>query len=101
MNVKINNGFTEHDFTIRVTDRAGHTADLLVSSVGRVPVAFTEELVPPGVARTLARETGVPTEVLSPIEGLTPSERRSGADYWSLMAANRGRLARAMGCVSR
>jgi zinc transport system substrate-binding protein len=67
----------------------------------RVPVVFTEELVPPGVARTLARETGVPTEVLSPIEGLTPSERRSGADYWSLMAANLGRLARAMGCVSR
>jgi hypothetical protein len=37
----INDGITEHDFTIRVTDAAGHTADLAVSSVGRVPAAFT------------------------------------------------------------
>jgi zinc transport system substrate-binding protein len=72
----------------------------LVRGAG-VPVVFTEELVPPEVARALARETGVPTEVLSPIEGLTAAERRRGADYWSLMATNRARLARAMGCVSR
>ena len=67
----------------------------------QVPVVFTEELAPPDVARALARETGVPTEVLSPIEGRSAADRQRGADYWSLMERNRARLARAMGCVSR
>lgn len=66
-----------------------------------VPVVFTEELAPPDVARALARDAGVGTEVLSPIEGLTAAQRARGEDYWSLMATDRDRLARAMGCVSR
>ncbi len=37
----INRGLLDHDFTIRVSDTSGHTADVLVSTVGRVPVAYT------------------------------------------------------------
>lgn len=75
----------------------------IAATVRRIgaPVVFTEELVPPDVARALAREAGVRTEVLSPIEGLTPAQTRRGEDYWSLMRADRARLADAMGCVSR
>jgi hypothetical protein len=38
---RINEGLADHDFTIRVTDASGRSADVLVSTVGRVPVAFT------------------------------------------------------------
>ena len=38
---RINDGLPDHDFTIRVSDTAGRSAELPVSSVGRVPVAFT------------------------------------------------------------
>ena len=38
---RINDGIAAHDFTIRVSDNSGHSADVLVSAVGRVPGAFT------------------------------------------------------------
>jgi zinc transport system substrate-binding protein len=54
---------------------------------------FYEELVSPAVARTLADEVGLRTEVLSPLE--TAPER---GDYVSAMEANLDRLKRALGC---
>ena len=60
---------------------------------------FTEELVAPQVAEVLAREVGVRTAVLSPIES-----RPTGSGPWGYlgrMDRNRVALTRGLGCVSR
>ncbi len=64
-----------------------------------VTTIFTEELVSPAVAETLAREAGVRTAVLSPLEGRTPEEIRAGAGYRSIMMRNLARLEEALGCA--
>jgi zinc transport system substrate-binding protein len=63
-----------------------------------VTVIFTEELVSPDVAETLARETGARTEVLATIEGLTSDEEAAGKDYLTLMEENLDTLRSALGC---
>lgn len=63
-----------------------------------VTVVFTEELVSPRVAETLAREAGVRTETLDPLEGLSRAARRAGADYVSVMDENLESLRDALGC---
>lgn len=70
----------------------------LVERTGTTTV-FTEELVSPRVAQALAREAGVRTAVLDPLEGLTASERRAGDDYVSVMRRNLATLAAALGCT--
>jgi zinc transport system substrate-binding protein len=65
-----------------------------------VTVIFTEELVSPRIADTLAREVGVRTEVLNPLEGLSDAERKRGADYFTVMDANLAKLRDALGCQS-
>jgi zinc transport system substrate-binding protein len=57
---------------------------------------FTETLVSPDLARTLAAEVGVHTAVLNPVEGLT--RPGTGEDYFSLMRANLAALRKANGC---
>ena len=52
--------------------RLGPLADL-VKRQG-VTTVFTEELVSPRIADTLAREAGVKTDTLNPLEGLTDTE---------------------------
>ena len=64
-----------------------------------VTTVFTEELVSPRIARTLAREAGVRTATLNPLEGLTEREVRRGDDYVSVMDANLVKLQRALGCT--
>jgi zinc transport system substrate-binding protein len=64
-----------------------------------VTTIFTEELVSPRVAQALAREAHVRTDVLSPIEGLTSTERKAGDNYLSLMDRNLGKLRAALGCA--
>jgi zinc transport system substrate-binding protein len=59
---------------------------------------FTETLVSPRVANTLARETGARTETLDPIEGLRPAALRSGEDYFTVMRSNLMRLRAALDC---
>jgi zinc transport system substrate-binding protein len=59
---------------------------------------FTERLVSPRVAETLAREAGVTTAVLDPIEGLTREELAHGATYASVMRANLATLRAGLGC---
>jgi len=59
---------------------------------------FVEPLVSADVAETVAREAGVKTAVLNPIEGLTESEQAGGADYFSLMRANLAALREALSC---
>jgi zinc transport system substrate-binding protein len=58
-----------------------------------VRTIFTEALVSPEVAQTLAREAGVTTAVLDPVEGLG-----GGRTYASVMRANLTALRRALGC---
>ncbi len=63
-----------------------------------VTTIFTEELVSPKVAETLANEAGATTAVLNPLEGLTDQELTAGEDYVSVMRANLAILEKALGC---
>ncbi|WP_028637686.1 metal ABC transporter substrate-binding protein [Nocardioides sp. URHA0032] len=67
----------------------------LINSQG-ITTVFGESLVSPAVAEALAHDTGVRSEVLDPIEGL--SDRTAGEDYLSLMHANLRALEEANGC---
>jgi len=69
----------------------------LVRRLG-VTTVFTEDLVSPRIATTLAREAGVHTETLNPLEGLTDHELQRGDDYLSVMDANLTKLRGALGC---
>jgi zinc transport system substrate-binding protein len=65
-----------------------------------VTTVFTERLVSPRIAQTLAREAGgVRTAVLDPIEGLTAKERAAGHDYLTEMDANLAKLRTALDCA--
>jgi len=61
-----------------------------------VTTIFYEELVSPKVAETIARDVGVQTAVLSPIEGL--SDANSQETYLTLMQENLQELRKANGC---
>jgi zinc transport system substrate-binding protein len=63
-----------------------------------VTTIFTEDLVSPKVAETLAGEAGVGTAVLHTLEGLTDDERAAGDDYVSQMRENLATLRMALGC---
>lgn len=60
---------------------------------------FTETLVSPKVAQTLAQEVGVVTAVLNPLEGLTPRQAQLGEDYLSVMRSNLATLRQALDCT--
>ncbi|GAA1691186.1 metal ABC transporter substrate-binding protein [Kribbella sp. NPDC056951] len=62
-----------------------------------VTTIFYEELVSPKVAETIARDVGVKTAVLSPIEGL--SDANSSETYLSLMRENLSELRKANSCA--
>jgi zinc transport system substrate-binding protein len=79
------------------TDRIADLADLAREQ--GVTTVFTETLVSPDLARTLAREAGgLRTDVLNPLEGLTAREIRRGEDWASVMERNLTALRRALGC---
>lgn len=63
-----------------------------------VTTVFYEALVSPDVAETLAREAGVGTAVLDPIEGLSREEAARGGDYATVMRRNLAALREALGC---
>jgi zinc transport system substrate-binding protein len=63
-----------------------------------VTTIFTEDLVSPKVAQTLAEEAGVRTAVLHTLEGLSDDEVAAGADYGSQMQENLSTLRTALGC---
>jgi hypothetical protein len=63
-----------------------------------VTTVFSESLVSPKVAQALAREAGVTTGVLDPIEGLTRDEVRAGDDYATVMRRNLAALRTALAC---
>jgi len=76
--------------------RLAQLADLVRSN--GVTTIFTESLVSPAVADALARETGVTTAVLNPLEGLTAAEVVAGDDYISVMLHDLSLLRAALGC---
>jgi zinc transport system substrate-binding protein len=57
---------------------------------------FYETLVSPAVAKAIAGDLGLATDVLDPIEGITSESR--GRDYFSVMASNLTALRKAGGC---
>jgi len=59
---------------------------------------FTEPLVSPRLAETVAREAGVHVATLDPIEGLSQERLDAGEDYPSVMRANLATLREALGC---
>ncbi len=74
--------------------RLAELADLIRRT--GVTTVFSEELVSPRVADALAREAGVRTDVLDPLEGL--AEGDAGATYFTVMDANLAKLRAALGC---
>ncbi len=61
-----------------------------------ITTVFTETLVSPAVAQTVAREAGVETATLDPIEGL--SDDTADQDYLSIMRTNLETLQKANRC---
>lgn len=61
-----------------------------------VTTIFYETLVSPAVAQSIARDLGLATDVLDPIEGITESSR--GSDYLAVMRSNLSALRAANGC---
>jgi zinc transport system substrate-binding protein len=72
----------------------------LVADVRRsgATTVFTETLASPALAQTVAREAGVTTAVLDPLEGLTAAEADRGADYFTVMRDNLDTLRKALAC---
>lgn len=62
-----------------------------------VTTIFSETLVSPEIAETLADETGATTAVLDPIEGLTDAS--AGDDYLQVMRANLETLRTGLSCA--
>jgi len=61
-----------------------------------ITTVFSETLVSPKTAETLAHDLGIRADVLDPIEGL--SDETKNEDYVSLMRSNLQRLTEANGC---
>lgn len=61
-----------------------------------ITTIFFETLTSPAVAQAIAGDLGLRTDVLDPIEGITPDSR--GSDYLSVMAANLAALRKANAC---
>jgi zinc transport system substrate-binding protein len=61
-----------------------------------VTTVYSEALVDPALAETLARETGARVAVLDPLEGLTDGSR--GRDYLEVMRSNLAVLEQGQGC---
>jgi zinc transport system substrate-binding protein len=59
---------------------------------------FYETLVSPKVAQSLAREAGVSTAVLDPLEGMSDKDAKAGRTYASVMLDNLAALRSALGC---
>ncbi len=63
-----------------------------------IKTIFTETLVSPKLADTLARETGAKTLTLNPLEGLTDDQIKAGDDYITIMNQNIANLAIGLEC---
>ena len=73
----------------------------LVATIRRTgaTTVFAETLLSPKLAETVAREAGVETAVLDPLEGIGKDELARGADYFTVMRSNLAALRKALGCT--
>jgi zinc transport system substrate-binding protein len=62
----------------------------------QLPYVLFETLVSPKVAEVIAKEAGVKTATLNPLEGLTPEDVQAGKDYLSIMRENLATLREAL-----
>ncbi|MFK5634899.1 MULTISPECIES: metal ABC transporter substrate-binding protein [unclassified Ornithinimicrobium] len=69
------------------------TAQVRDLGVGTI---FTEPLLPPGIAETVAQETGASVLTLDPVEGI--NDASAGADYLGVMRANLAALRDGLVC---
>lgn len=53
-----------------------------------IKTVFSETLVDPKVAESIAKETGAEVTVLDPVEGLTEENQKAGKEYFSIMEEN-------------
>src|SRR5581483_10932860 len=65
-----------------------------------VKYIFFESLVSPKLAETIAREIGVKTLVLDPIEGISDDDVKKGENYFTVMESNLKNLQIALDCSS-
>ena len=75
-------------------DQLAEIADLVTER--GVTTVYTETLVDPSIAETVAAEAGVRTAVLDPIEGLT--DESAGDDYLAVMRADLATLQEGQAC---
>ncbi|AQT72413.1 metal ABC transporter substrate-binding protein [Streptomyces sp. fd1-xmd] len=66
-----------------------------VAKKDNVTTVFFETLASDKTAKTLATDTGLKTDVLDPIEGIT--DKSQGADYFEVMRSNLKNLQKALG----
>lgn len=66
-----------------------------VAKKDNVTTVFFEALASDKTAKALARDTGLKTDVLDPLEGITDSSQ--GADYFEVMRSNLKNLQKALG----
>ncbi|MFB6812564.1 metal ABC transporter substrate-binding protein [Streptomyces sp. NPDC056387] len=66
-----------------------------VAKKDNVSTVFFEALASDKTARTLAADTGLKTDVLDPLEGI--SDKSQGADYFEVMRSNLKNLQKALG----
>ncbi len=64
-----------------------------------ITTIFTEDLVSPEIAKTLATEAGVRVATLHTVEGLTDDQLAAGEDYRSAMRDNLVTLEEALDCA--
>ncbi|NHH97021.1 hypothetical protein DYY66_2675 [Candidatus Nitrosotalea sp. FS] len=63
-----------------------------------VKVIFSEDLVDPRLANTLASEVGAQVMVLSPLEGINQTEQQEGKTYLDKWHENLDNLRMALEC---
>ncbi len=78
---------------------AQHLAELtqLVKDEG-IEYIFTETLVSPKFANTLAKETGVMVAILNPLEGLNEQEKKEGKNLETILFENLKNLQKGLDC---
>jgi zinc transport system substrate-binding protein len=67
-----------------------------VAKAKGVTTIFSETLASPALANALAKDLGLTTDVLDPLEGIT--DRSRGTDYPAVMRSNLAALEKANGC---